>query len=65
MELLAACREEFHRRLKAYHAWKSKSRQTKNTSASSDVNDTQRAPKDILNNGRLNRHIMLMFFIIT
>lgn len=24
LELLAACREEFHRRLKVYHAWKSK-----------------------------------------
>ncbi|KAM5166795.1 LOW QUALITY PROTEIN: unconventional myosin-VI-like [Callospermophilus lateralis] len=26
IELLAACREEFHRRLKVYHAWKSKNK---------------------------------------
>ena len=26
IELLEACREEFHRRLKVYHAWKAKNR---------------------------------------
>ena len=26
LELLDACREEFHRRLKVYHAWKSKNK---------------------------------------
>ena len=26
MELLEACRIEFHRRLKVYHAWKSKNK---------------------------------------
>ena len=26
IELLEACREEFHRRLKVYHAWKTKNR---------------------------------------
>ncbi|CAF0722947.1 unnamed protein product [Adineta ricciae] len=53
IELLDACREEFHRRLKVYHAWKLKNRKTKNQSAVTDENDIvddERAPKDILNN---------------
>ncbi|XP_056151212.1 myosin VIb isoform X1 [Lampris incognitus] len=41
IELLAACREEFHRRLKVYHAWK-----TKNKKRDDDGAD-QRAPKSI------------------
>ncbi|XP_074517776.1 myosin VIb isoform X2 [Sebastes fasciatus] len=41
IELLAACREEFHRRLKVYHAWKSKNK--KRTDDGSD----QRAPKSV------------------
>nr|XP_033792370.1 unconventional myosin-VI isoform X3 [Geotrypetes seraphini] len=40
IELLAACREEFHRRLKVYHAWKSKN---KKRNAETD----QRAPKSV------------------
>uniref|UniRef100_A0A4W3GXI1 Unconventional myosin-VI n=1 Tax=Callorhinchus milii TaxID=7868 RepID=A0A4W3GXI1_CALMI len=40
IELLAACREEFHRRLKVYHAWKSKN---KKRNADAD----QRAPKSV------------------
>ncbi|KAM8847211.1 unconventional myosin-VI-like isoform 4-T4 [Synchiropus picturatus] len=40
IELLAACREEFHRRLKVYHAWKSKNKK-RNAEAE------QRAPKSI------------------
>ncbi|KAJ8341958.1 hypothetical protein SKAU_G00342490 [Synaphobranchus kaupii] len=40
IELLAACREEFHRRLKVYHAWKSKNKK-RNTETE------QRAPKCI------------------
>nr|XP_055027498.1 myosin VIb [Misgurnus anguillicaudatus] len=40
IDLLAACREEFHRRLKVYHAWKSKNKK-RNT-------DTEmRAPKSV------------------
>jgi myosin-6 len=53
IELLDACREEFHRRLKVYHAWKSKNRKGKNPSALDDKideADDERAPKDILNN---------------
>ncbi|XP_060061398.1 unconventional myosin-VI isoform X5 [Erinaceus europaeus] len=40
IELLAACREEFHRRLKVYHAWKSKNKK-RNTESE------QRAPKSV------------------
>ncbi len=55
IELLDACREEFHRRLKVYHAWKVKNRKGKNPSMAHDKNediDEERAPKDILNNGK-------------
>uniref|UniRef100_A0A672I4D5 Unconventional myosin-VI n=1 Tax=Salarias fasciatus TaxID=181472 RepID=A0A672I4D5_SALFA len=45
IELLAACREEFHRRLKVYHAWKSKNK--KRTDDGSDL----RAPKSITDYG--------------
>lgn len=51
LELLDACREEFHRRLKVYHAWKLKNRKGKNTSAPGDDINEERAPNDILNNG--------------
>ncbi|CAF4380876.1 unnamed protein product, partial [Rotaria sp. Silwood2] len=52
IELLDACREEFHRRLKVYHAWKLKNRKEKNPSAvngKDDDMDQERAPNDILN----------------
>uniref|UniRef100_A0A3B5L2Y2 Unconventional myosin-VI n=1 Tax=Xiphophorus couchianus TaxID=32473 RepID=A0A3B5L2Y2_9TELE len=41
IELLAACREEFHRRLKVYHAWKSKNKKQ------NDEGSDMRAPKSI------------------
>ncbi|XP_028294764.1 myosin VIb isoform X1 [Gouania willdenowi] len=41
IDLLAACREEFHRRLKVYHAWKSKNKKR------NDDGSDQRAPKCI------------------
>ncbi|XP_068582431.1 myosin VIb isoform X1 [Cebidichthys violaceus] len=41
IDLLAACREEFHRRLKVYHAWKSKNKKR------SDDGSDQRAPKSV------------------
>ncbi|XP_061602446.1 unconventional myosin-VI-like isoform X4 [Cololabis saira] len=44
IELLAACREEFHRRLKVYHAWKSKNKK-RNTETE------QRAPRSITDYG--------------
>lgn len=46
IELLAACREEFHRRLKVYHAWKSK-----NKKRTDDCSD-QRAPKSVTDYGQ-------------
>ncbi|KAL8606769.1 Unconventional myosin-VI [Nucella lapillus] len=42
LELLDACREEFHRRLKVYHAWKSKNKRQ----GHADKGD-QRAPKTV------------------
>jgi myosin-6 len=54
IELLDGCREEFHRRLKVYHAWKLKNRKGKNPAVTNNQNndmDEERAPKDILNNG--------------
>ncbi|KAI0211434.1 Unconventional myosin-VI [Lamellibrachia satsuma] len=43
VELLDACREEFHRRLKVYHAWKTKNKKN-NMVATSD----ERAPKTVV-----------------
>ncbi|XP_069462379.1 unconventional myosin-VI isoform X3 [Ambystoma mexicanum] len=40
LELLAACREEFHRRLKVYHAWKSRNKKRNSETE-------QRAPKSV------------------
>merc|ERR1712203_12823 len=42
IDLLEACREEFHRRLKVYHAWKSKNRK------SSNVDTNMRAPSILM-----------------
>ncbi len=71
MELLEACREEFHRRLKVYHAWKSKNRKGKNSSAPDekiDEAEEERAPKDILNNSKLilkySQSIFFFFFFL-
>lgn len=44
MELLDACREEFHRRLKVYHAWKMRNRKQEEA-------PEQRAPKDVIEAG--------------
>lgn len=40
LELLDACREEFHRRLKVYHSWKTKNKKTSDKGS-------HRAPKAI------------------
>uniref|UniRef100_A0AAQ5YD90 Unconventional myosin-VI n=1 Tax=Amphiprion ocellaris TaxID=80972 RepID=A0AAQ5YD90_AMPOC len=48
IELLAACREEFHRRLKVYHAWKSKNKKR------NDDGSDQRAPKSVLDYAEQN-----------
>ncbi|XP_058611317.1 myosin VIa isoform X2 [Onychostoma macrolepis] len=47
IELLAACREEFHRRLKVYHAWKSKNKKR-------NTQDEQRAPKVVTDYAQQN-----------
>uniref|UniRef100_A0A8C1ZDL2 Unconventional myosin-VI n=1 Tax=Cyprinus carpio TaxID=7962 RepID=A0A8C1ZDL2_CYPCA len=44
IELLAACREEFHRRLKVYHAWKSKNKKQ-------NTDPEMRAPKSVTDYG--------------
>jgi myosin-6 len=44
IELLEACREEFHRRLKVYHAWKARNKKKNST-----FEDNMRAPTSILN----------------
>ncbi|KPP79830.1 unconventional myosin-VI-like [Scleropages formosus] len=47
IELLAACREEFHRRLKVYHAWKSKNKKR-------NTDSEQRAPKSVTDYAQQN-----------
>lgn len=42
LELLEACREEFHRRLKVYHAWKSRNAKPKQN------NQEERAPNTVM-----------------
>ena len=49
IELLDACREEFHRRLKVYHSWKQKNK--KKTEGKED----ERAPESVLSNGERER----------
>ncbi|XP_029649118.1 unconventional myosin-VI isoform X3 [Octopus sinensis] len=49
LELLEACREEFHRRLKVYHSWKSKNKKR-------DGN-TQRTPDSIMEAEKYSSHI--------
>lgn len=44
-ELLEACRHEFHRRLKVYHAWKAKNRKR------TTMDENERAPRSIMENG--------------
>lgn len=44
VELLEVCREEFHRRLKVYHEWKTKNKQRQQ-------GDDLRAPKSVLETG--------------
>ena len=49
IELLEACREEFHRRLKVYHAWKAKNRKKGGgASAGQEPGGAMRAPSSVL-----------------
>jgi len=50
IELLEACREEFHRRLKVYHAWKARNKKKSfGKEQEGTFEDNQRAPTSILN----------------
>lgn len=42
---LKACRHEFHRRLKVYHAWKAKNRKR------TTMDENERAPRSIMEAG--------------
>jgi myosin VI len=46
IELLEACRHEFHRRLKVYHAWKAKNRKR------TTMDENERAPKSVMEAGK-------------
>ena len=52
VDMLEACREEFHRRLKVYHAWKTKNKQRGKAKAEED-----RAPKAVTDNGKISAFI--------
>jgi len=47
VELLDACREEFHRRLKVYHEWKTKNKQK-------NLKEQERAPQSVVQAGRFS-----------
>ena len=48
VELLEACRDEFHRRLKAYHAWKGKNKKSASSGAMEGPSEgEQRVPHAI------------------
>ena len=50
IELLEACREEFHRRLKVYHAWKARNKKKGNNSQAGEhmFDENMRAPTSVL-----------------
>ena len=47
IDLLEACRDEFHRRLKVYHAWKMKNKKQTHTTT-----QEQRAPQEVVQAGQ-------------
>ncbi|XP_073943299.1 myosin heavy chain 95F jaguar [Choristoneura fumiferana] len=49
IELLEACRHEFHRRLKVYHAWKAKN------ARKTTMNEQERAPQSIMDAAKMPR----------
>ncbi|ELT99775.1 hypothetical protein CAPTEDRAFT_154601 [Capitella teleta] len=49
VEMLEACREEFHRRLKVYHSWKTKN---KKRSVATAGGEEERAPKAVVENAQ-------------
>lgn len=54
IELLEACRHEFHRRLKVYHAWKAKNRKR------TTMEENERAPRSIMENGKIFTESLLL-----
>ena len=64
IELLEACREEFHRRLKVYHQWKKQNKAQRPDPQGAP----QRAPQDIMQAGQfinqpLNPNIKIQILI--
>jgi len=57
VELLEACREEFHRRLKVYHEWKTKNKQRK-------IKGEERAPHSVIETGPYYLSLVLTAFPI-
>ena len=47
VELLEACRDEFHRRLKVYHAWKGKNKKSTSGSGEGPSQEDMRVPQEI------------------
>ena len=45
--IVESCREEFHRRLKVYHAWKAKNRKMKGA-VNNNSDENMRAPSSVL-----------------
>ena len=58
MELLEACKQEFHRRLKVYHHWKNKNKASK--SSAQDTGD-QRAPQEVVEEGKNILHGLFIY----
>ncbi|XP_065838355.1 unconventional myosin-VI-like [Oscarella lobularis] len=54
IELLEACRAEFHRRLKVYHAWKLKNKKNVDAATSKGEEDHKRAPDAIIETAKLS-----------
>ena len=51
VDLLEACRDEFHRRLRVYHAWKMKNKRRTQGTPSAPAEE-HRAPQEILQAGK-------------
>lgn len=61
LALLECCRNEFHRRLKVYHAWKSRNTQQQSSNHGLQGAE-QRAPDSIMQQSSLFRCSLIIFF---
>lgn len=52
IDLLEACRDEFHRRLRVYHAWKDKNKRKTAGAQGGAQPEGQRAPQEVLAAGK-------------